>query len=210
MGFLQSRPLLRPLRHPLFWLALATVLLTLLLEMGQPYAARAFQSESPPPTNTPFPTSTPVPSSTPIPTDTPFPTPIPTVPPAVVTVIPSPTPELPPPFPPTAVPPALALPQVPALATTAPALVAAPVVSGAITITAESQIVAVSPEKTETTQPNADALVRLIDTFVLYSAYFLLGCGFLVFVAAAIGFYFLNRRARQLAGREDETKPPPV
>jgi len=60
----------------------------------------------------------------------------------------------------------------------------------AITVTAE----AASPAAI------TDPLVRLIDTFVLYTAYFLLGCGLIAFVLLAVGFFYLHRRAQRLTG----------
>ncbi len=61
------------------------------------------------------------------------------------------------------------------------------------------------PVETPTPVPSPDNLVRLIDTFVLYGAYFLLGLGAIIVIVLAVFFYFLNRRARELRERE---QPP--
>jgi len=52
--------------------------------------------------------------------------------------------------------------------------------------------------------------VLLIDTLVLYSAYFFLGCGFIVFVVLALGFILLHRRAKALQEQEQPPQPPGV
>jgi hypothetical protein len=66
----------------------------------------------------------------------------------------------------------------------------------AITVTTE----AASPAAT------ADALVKLIDTFVLYTAYFLLGCGLIAFVLLAVGLFYLQRRAQRLSGPDHTSR----
>jgi hypothetical protein len=48
--------------------------------------------------------------------------------------------------------------------------------------------------------------VLLIDTLVLYSAYFFLGCGFIVFIVLVVGFILLHRRAKAL---QEPDQPPP-
>ncbi len=61
---------------------------------------------------------------------------------------------------------------------------------------------------TEVASPAAttDPLVRLIDTFVLYTAYFLLGCGLIAFVLLAVGLFYLHRRAQRLSGPDQTSR----
>ncbi len=63
------------------------------------------------------------------------------------------------------------------------------------------------PPTTPTPIPNPENLVRLIDTFVFYGAYFLLGLGVIIVIVLAVFFYLLNRRARKL--REGEPRSDP-
>lgn len=220
------RVLIPVLRHPLVWLAIASLLITLYLSALELDAARAFQSDSPPPTNTLVPTVTPIPT-TPVPTTAvatstpPFTatpvatltTPLPTATfPVFATATPSgdlqtpsdlttPTPlpfetpfETPTQAPiatlapgETPLPPAILITATP---TPLPAVATSEALTSTLVITETGG--AVPPAQ------DADALVDLIDTFVLYSAYFLLGCGVIIFVGLAVGFYYLHRRARTL------------
>ncbi len=209
------RPSLR--RHPLIWLALASLLLTFWYGVVQPYGARAFQDQSPTNTPTLVPTNTPVFTATPIPTDTPppFPTDTPPVlltdtPPALpADTTPVPLTDTPPVFP--TLPPEVAdtpLPPEPTLPPLAPAVTATTIPSppppAAQPLTTTTGVISTTAITT-TLAPasNSDALVELIDAFILYSAYFLLGCGVIVFIALAVGFYLLHRRARSI----DDTTP---
>lgn len=210
------------LRHPLVWLAVASLLITLYLSAIELDAARAFQSDSPPPTNTPVFTVTPIPTTpvptTAVPTSTPpftatpaatLTTPLPTATFPVLATATSPgdlqtpsdlTTATPPPFETptqapldtpatgeTSVPPAI-------LITATPTPLPAVATTEALTTT----IIITETGGTVPPAQDADALVDLIDTFVLYSAYFLLGCGVIIFAALAVGFYYLHRRARTL------------
>lgn len=213
------------LRHPLTWLAVVSLLITLYLSALQPDTARAFQSSSPLPTDTPPPTLTPIPT-TPAATSTPFFTATPlatpfvtatgslpttTLPTATVPIFATLTPsdefQTPPPdfFTPT--PPLFETPvgqptilPLPSDTPFAPFLVVTATPPPVLTPTEVLTATIVITETGGGAPPaqNADTLVDLIDTFVLYSAYFLLGCGVIVFVALAVGFFYLNRRARTL------------
>ncbi len=218
------RVLIPVLRHPLLWLAIASLLITLYLSAVELDAARAFQSDSPLPTNTPVPSVTPIPTTpvptTAVPTSTPpftatpvatLTTPLPTAtfpvdatatssgdlqtPSDLRTPTPSPfeTPFETPTQAPiatlapgeTPLPPAIVI-----TATPLPAVATTEALTSTLVITETGGAVPATQD--------ADALVDLIDTFVLYSAYFLLGCGVIIFAALAIGFYYLHRRARTL------------
>lgn len=203
------------LRHPLLWLAIVSLVLTFAMNALPADPVRAFQNSSPVNTNTPVPTLTPIPT-TPAPDSTPTftftPPPTETAPVAATATLPietqTPPPDLatsPPPFFETATPsgPGLPVETPPApgqasdtppppviLVTATPPPVLAPTEALTTTI-----VITQAGGEAPPTQ-DADTLVELIDTFVLYSAYFLLGCGIIVFIALAVGFYYLNRRAR--------------
>ena len=212
-----SRPrLTRALwRHPLAWLALASLLITFFLGAPQIEALRAFQTSEPPTaTNSPPPTATLVPTTA-VPTNAPAPT---NTPPAAAT---TPPPAATPPIPATAtsfvepatplstetpietpietplVAPAVTLP--PTDTPPPPPVILATATPPPLPAPAEALTTTLIITQTEAGAPpaqNADALVELIDTFVLYSAYFLLGCGIIVFIALAVGFYYLQRRGQ--------------
>lgn len=209
-------------QHTLVWLALASILLTALLSF-QAFDVRALQGDSPlptdtplpPPTATPFPTDTPppVPTNTPIATDTAIPpptAPVPTAtggpPPTQIPPTPSPPPLTPTPLPPLT--PTLLPPQPTLLPSPVATEIIAQPVEG-ITDTTIAPIIIIPPDDAALPD-NTDSLVLLIDTLVLYSAYFFLGCGFIVFFALAFGLLYLNRRAKALTAPDDEPPQPPT
>jgi hypothetical protein len=53
-----------------------------------------------------------------------------------------------------------------------------------------------------------DNLVKLIDAFVLYSFYFLLGLGLIIFLTVAIFFYYLHRRSQALRQQQEPPENP--
>lgn len=196
-------------RHPLIWLALASLVLTFYLSTLPPDAVRAMQDSSPVTTDTPAPTFTPIPdTATFTPTFTATPTAPEATPPATATfpaTAPPPIETATPSGLETILPPGLETPvETPTVAvrpsdTPSPPVILVtatfpPVLAPTETLTATFAITQTggAPPPTQ----DADALVELIDAFVLYSAYFLLGCGVIVFVALAIGFFYLNRRTR--------------
>ncbi len=194
----------------LIWLVIATLMLTTGLSIIGPAGTRAFQSDSPTatpvPTATPLPTATPVPTATPLPTATPIPTdtPPPTAPPVstatpppVTTLLPTATPPLPEPLPTLIPPPAVISPT--AILEPLPTPTMAP--GAGITVTEPTTAVAATTELASA-GATTDRLVKLIDTFVLYTAYFLLGCGLIAFVSLAVGFFYLHRRAQRLTGSD--------
>ncbi|HEY80527.1 MAG TPA: hypothetical protein G4O05_05550 [Caldilineae bacterium] len=64
---------------------------------------------------------------------------------------------------------------------------------------------ATPPAEPPTPEPNPENLISLIDTFVLYGSYFLLGLGAILVITLAVFFYYLNRRSREL---RDGSQPP--
>ncbi len=209
----RSRLTLALLRHPLAWLALASLLITLFLGAPQIEALRAFQTSEPPTaTNSPPPTATLAPTTA-VPTNTPPLTDTPsaaaTAPPPTATFpIPdtaTPVAEIATPIAETATPLSTETPlaapaaTLPPIDTPSPPVIPASVTPPPLPTPAEAQSATHVITQTEAAAPpaqNADALVELIDAFVLYSAYFLLGCGIIVFIALAVGFYYLQRRGR--------------
>ncbi len=189
------------LRHRLVWLGMATLALTLALGGVFSSEARGFLQDSPPPT----PTFTPV-----LPTTTPTFTPVsapptatspavatntPVAPPTVtftpVGPAPPQTPETQPtPIPPTPAPTQAAPPAPPQLT---PPAIASPTITPS------------EPISATVTPGSSDNLVNLIDTFVLYSAYFLLGLGFILFLTLSAFLYYLYRRSQEL-GQEQESQ----
>ncbi len=53
-----------------------------------------------------------------------------------------------------------------------------------------------------------DNLVKLIDAFVLYSFYFLLGLGLIIFLTLMIFFYYLYRRSQALRQQQEPPENP--
>ena len=189
-------------------------------------------SPSPFPTSTPFPTETPLaatptlipPTETPLsPTNTPINTTatpiVPTETPFISTATPFPPDGLP-----TAteivIPPTVGPTQLPEIATPTAILVIPPTatptigtgaaitdtgapVSTPITGAIDGPILVFAPDA-QPPETNPEALVSLIDTFVLYSAWFLLGCGVIAFGALVAGVIFNNRRARTMVENADD------
>lgn len=190
------------LRHRLVWLGIATLALT--LAWGGIFApnARGFLQDSPPPTPTytpalPTPTPTFTPVSAPA-TDTPVASPTNTLaaPPTATFTPEGPVPTLSPEPSRTPLPsgptPTLAAPP-PPLQLTPPAIVSPTVTPS-------------EPISVTVTPGPSDNLVNLIDTFVLYSAYFLLGLGFILFLVLIVFLYYLYRRSQELGQGQE---PPP-
>ena len=179
------------LRHRIVYLGVLVMLLGVVLTSISPLEGRAWMQQSPVATPTPKPPSPTSPISTTAPTiaaptpttvasATPTTTPI-TIPPTT-TPVPYPSPALPSPTPDQIAP--------------------IPEVSPGPTETPTAQ----TPSSTMTkTVPagNPDNLIRLIDTMVLYSAYFLLGLGLIIFVVVLVLFYQLYQRAKHLPGDDN-------
>ncbi|MCO6451708.1 MAG: hypothetical protein J5I90_13065, partial [Caldilineales bacterium] len=138
-----------------------------------------------------------------IPTNTPVtpvltPTPAPIVPTATaITIPPTAEPDLTPlPLTPTAI--LITTPtDTPAVGVSTPVTGSVGPVTTPITGAIEGPIVVIVPEDLPP-ETNPEALVSLIDTFVLYSAYFLLGCGVIIFGAIVAGVVYINRRSRDI------------
>ena len=189
-------------------------------------------SPSPFPTFTPVPTETPL-AVTPTlipPTGTPLPPTNPPINPTATPIGPTATLIIPTatPFPPDGLPTATEIVIPPTVGPTLPPEVATPTAILVIPPTATPTIGAGAPV-TDTGAPvttpitggidgpiiviapgaqppetNPEALVSLIDTFVLYSAWFLLGCGVIAFGALVAGVIFINRRARTMVEDADD------
>ena len=183
--------LFNSLRHRLVFLGVLVAILSFGLASVSPLEGSSRFQQSPVATPTPIlpsptppnPTATPT-SAIPTPTTeasaTPTATPI-TIPPTT-TPVPYPSPALPSPTPDQIAP----IPEVSPRPTEPPT--------------------AQTPSSTMTnTVPagNPDNLIRLIDTMVLYGAYFLLGLGLIIFVVVLVLFYQLYQRAKHLPGDDN-------
>lgn len=190
-------------RHPFVWLTVASLLLTFVMRTTPPDAVRAMQDDSP--TNTPAPTFTsppPTAVATNTPTFTATPADTATAPPPPAPDATTPPPESATPVPDTATPPVFETPTATLIPsdTPAPPVILATATPPPVLAPTEALTATLVITQTGGAAPlpaqDADALVELIDAFILYSAYFLLGCGVIVFIALAVGFFFLNRRTR--------------